>query len=275
MPIFHAIVLGITQGLTEFFPVSSSGHLELVPWLFQWNHFEGDSRMENTFDVALHLGTLSGLVLCLWGDVQRHARAGLGALVGRQPWDTDAKIGWLLLLSAAPAAIAATLLEPFLLKLSDRIGIILIGLALFGLLLWLVDSQARGKRSFRGFSGRDALKIGTAQSLALLPGVSRSGITITVARMTGYDRPHAARLAFLMGIPIIAGAGLHRSYGVLSDGLPAGMWPALIAGTLTAAITGWVALKFTLRWVQSHSYAGFAMYRVILAAGAMLVLYMR
>jgi undecaprenyl-diphosphatase len=117
--------------------------------------------------------------------------------------------------------------------------------------------------------------MGAAQSLALLPGVSRSGIAITVARMTGYDRPHAARLAFLMGIPIIAGAGLHRSYGVLSDGLPAGMWPALITGTLTAAITGWVALRFTLRWVQSHSYAGFAIYRVILAVAAMFVLYMR
>tara|TARA_Y100001949_G_scaffold101972_1_gene85973 strand:- start:128 stop:955 length:828 start_codon:yes stop_codon:yes gene_type:complete len=275
MPIFHAIVLGITQGLTEFVPVSSSGHLELIPWLFQWNHFAGDSRMENTFDVALHLGTLSGLLVCLWTDVQLYARAGLGALVGRQPWNTDAKIGWLLLLSSVPAAIAATLFESFLLKQSGRVGIIAIGLAVFGLLLWLVDRQERTARSFHDFSGRDALKIGVAQSLALLPGVSRSGITITAARMIGYDRPRAARLAFLMGIPIIAGAGVHRWYGVLSDGLPAGMWPALIAGTLTAAVTGSLALRFTLRWVQSHSYFGFAMYRLAIAAGVIVVLYTR
>ena len=127
----------------------------------------------------------------------------------------------------------------------------------------------------REFSGQDAVKMGMAQSLALLPGVSRSGITITVARMMGYDRQRAARLVFLMGIPIIAGAGLYRCYGVLSEGLPPGMWPALIAGTLTATLTGWSALRITLHWVQSHTYAGFGIYRVILAAGVMVVLYIR
>ena len=275
MPIFHAIVLGITQGLTEFFPVSSSGHLEVIPWFFGWNHFAGDSRMENTFDVALHLGTLTGLLAVLWKDVRVYSRAGLQALTGRQPWTAEAKIAWMLLLSAIPAAVTAIAFEQFLLEQSSRIGLIAGGLAVFGLLLWIVDSRSKTVRWEREFSGQDAVKMGMAQSLALLPGVSRSGITITVARMMGYDRQRAARLVFLRGIPIIAGAGFYRCYGVLSEGLPPGMWPALIAGTLTATLTGWSALRITLHWVQSHTYAGFAIYRVILAAGVMVVLYIR
>ncbi|SUZ72525.1 uncharacterized protein METZ01_LOCUS25379 [marine metagenome] len=275
MPIFHAIILGIAQGLTEFVPVSSSGHLELIPWLFQWNHFDGDSRIENTFDVALHLGTLSALLTVLRKEALLYSRAGLRALLGRQRWNSDAKIGWLLLLSAAPAAVAAILFESFLLKQSSRIAVIAIGLGAFGLLLWVVDTRAKADPSRPDFSGPDALKIGAGQALALLPGVSRSGITITVARMLGYDRHRSASVAFLMGIPIIAGAGLYRCYGVFSDGLPTGMWPALIAGALTAAVTGWLALRFTLRWVQSHTYAGFAVYRLALALAVMAVLYMR
>ena len=105
MPIFHAIVLGVTQGLTEFLPISSSGHLGIIPWLFQWNHFDGDTRMENTFDVAVHFGTLVGSVICLWGDVRRYSSAGLLALVGRRPWNNQARFAWFLLLSALPAAI--------------------------------------------------------------------------------------------------------------------------------------------------------------------------
>jgi Uncharacterized bacitracin resistance protein len=113
MPVFQAIVLGITQGLTEFLPISSSGHLEIVPWLFSWNEFVGDSRAENTFDVALHFGTLIGAAIYLRKDICFYSKAGLSALVGRRPWNAEAKIGWLLLLSAITAAIVAVIFEPF------------------------------------------------------------------------------------------------------------------------------------------------------------------
>jgi len=275
MPIFHAIVLGITQGLTEFLPVSSSGHLGIIPWLFQWNDFAGDTRMENTFDVALHLGTLIGSVACLRDDVRIYSRAGLSAIAGRRNWDGEAKFGWFLLLSALPAAAVAALFESFFLAQSNRVGLIAIGLATFGLLLWTVDRRTRNESSTSDLSLSRAAMLGCGQCLALFPGVSRSGINITIARTLGYGRPDAARIAFLMGLPIIGGAALYRMLGVASDGLPSGMWSVLIVGTVTSAVTGWLAVRIMLRWVRTHSYAGFAAYRVCLALMITAVLFAR
>ena len=275
MPIFHAIVLGITQGLTEFLPVSSSGHLGIIPWLFQWNDFAGDTRMENTFDVALHLGTLIGSVACLRDDVRIYSRAGLSAIAGRRNWDGEAKFGWFLLLSALPAAAVAALFESFFLAQSNRVGLIAIGLATFGLLLWTVDRRTRNESSTSDLSLSRAAMLGCGQCLALFPGVSRSGINITIARTLGYGRTEAARVAFLMGLPIIGGAALYRMLGVASDGLPSGMWNALIVGTITSALTGWLAVRIMLRWVRTHSYAGFAAYRVCLALMITAVLFAR
>ena len=275
MPIFHAIVLGITQGLTEFLPISSSGHLEIIPWLFNWNEFVGDTRAENTFDVALHFGTLLGAATYLRKDVYFYSKAGLRAVIGRQPWDTHAKIGWFLLLSALPAALVAVIFESFLLRQSDRIGLIAVGLAFFGVILWLVDRSSRDERSTSELSLSHSLAMGIGQCVALLPGVSRSGIIITTARKLGYGRPDAARLAFLMGLPIIAGAALFRTVEVVTDGMPSGMGAALFAGTATSALTGWGAVHAMLRWTQSRSYGGFAMYRVVLALVLIAVLLAR
>jgi undecaprenyl-diphosphatase len=275
MPIFHAIVLGVTQGLTEFLPVSSSGHLGIIPWLFQWNHFNGDTRMENTFDVALHLGTLIGSVACLWGDVRTYSRAGLSAVVGRTPWNEEAKFGWFLVFSAVPAAIVAASFESFFLTQSNRIGLIASGLAVFGVLLWAVDRGFRTKANVKDLTMPRAALLGCGQCLALLPGVSRSGVSITIARSLGYDRSDSARIAFLMGLPIIGGAALYRLIGVISDGLPSGMWSVLAAGTISSAVTGWFAVQVMLRWVRTHSYAGFAAYRVCLALAIAIVLIAR
>ena len=275
MPIFHAIVLGITQGLTEFLPISSSGHLEIVPWLFDWNDFVGDTRAENTFDVALHFGTFIGAAIYLWKDICSYATAGLSALIGRGPWDTEAKIGWFLLLSALPAAFVAVLFEPFLLRQSDRIGLIAVGLAFFGVILWLVDRSSSNERSTNELSLSHSIAMGVGQCVALLPGVSRSGIMITTARKLGYGRPHATRLAFLMGLPIISGAALFRSVEVATDGMPSDMGVALLAGTATSAFTGWCAVHAMLRWIQSRSYGGFAIYRVAMALLVTAVLFAR
>ena len=265
MPVFHAIVLGITQGLTEFLPISSSGHLEIIPWLFNWEEFVGDTRAENTFDVALHFGTLCGAATYLWNDISSYSKAGISALIGRQSWDTDAKVGWFLLLSALPAAAVAVTFEGFLLRQSSRIELIAVGLALFGVILWLVDRSSSDERSTRELSLFHSITMGIGQCLSLLPGVSRSGIIITTARKLGYGRSHAARIAFLMGLPIIAGAALFRAAEVAVDGIPSGMGAALLAGTVTSALTGWCAVHAMLRWTQSRSYGGFALYRVAMA----------
>lgn len=275
MPIFQAIVLGITQGLTEFLPISSSGHLEIVPWLFNWNEFAGDSKAENTFDVSLHFGTLIGAATYLRKDICFYSKAGLSALVGRRPWNAEAKIGWLLLLSSMPAAIVAVIFEPFLLRQSDRLGLIAVGLAVFGVILWLVDRSGRDERSTSELSLAHSFAMGIGQCVALLPGVSRSGIMITTARKLGYGRPHAARLAFLMGLPIIAGAALFRSVEVAADGMPSDMGAALLAGTATSAITGWCAVHAMLRWTESRGYGGFAIYRVSVALLIAMVLMVR
>ena len=155
-----------------------------------------------------------------------------------------------------PAAIVAASFESFFLTQSNRIGLIASGLAVFGVLLWAVDRGFKTKANIKDLTMSRAALLGCGQCLALLPGVSRSGVSITIARSLGYDRSDSARIAFLMGLPIIGGAALYRLIGVISDGLPSGMWSVLAAGTISSAVTGWFAVHVMLRWVRSHSYAG-------------------
>ena len=269
MPIFHAIVLGITQGLAEFLPISSSGHLELVPWLFGWDDFDGDAALENAFDVALHVGTLVGALAYLWSDVVNYTVAGLGAATKRREWDQDARIAWFLLASAVPAAIAGVLLEDLLLDLGENVGMIAVLLIVFGLLLLVADrlpaARDEAGRPVEEFGIRDALLMGAGQACALLPGVSRSGVTITVGRALHFDRNSTARIAFLMSLPLIAGAGVYRGLSVMRDGFPSELAGGFVAGMLAAAVTGWVAVWGTLKFVRSRTFTPFVVYRI--AAG--------
>ncbi|MGY9074454.1 MAG: undecaprenyl-diphosphate phosphatase [Acidimicrobiales bacterium] len=273
MPIFHAIVLGIAQGLAEFLPISSSGHLELIPWMFGWDDFGGDQDLENTFDVALHVGTLVGAVAYLWSDIVKYTAAGLGSAFRKRPWDNDARIAWFLLVSAVPAAVVGVLLEDLLLDLGENTALIAILLIVFGLLLLFADRlpTARGGpdaeslgRGVDSFTLSDAMKMGVAQACALLPGVSRSGVTITVGRALRFDRNATARIAFLMSLPLIAGAGAYRGLGIVSTGFPVGMASGFAAGMTAAAITGWFAVWGTLKFVRSRTFAPFVAYRVAL-----------
>lgn len=269
MSLVHALVLGITQGLTEFLPVSSSGHLEIVPWLLGWDDFGGDTRLENAFDVALHVGTLVGALAFLRADVGRYSRAGIGALVGRHEWDGDAMIGWMLLASAVPAAAVGVLLESQLLDLAENIVLIAGLLIAFGLLLLWADRRpaARSGRGVEVFSWRDAALMGAGQACALLPGVSRSGVTMTVGRALRFDRSASARLAFLMSLPLIGGAGLYRGLSLASDGFPMELMGSFLVGMASAAVTGWCAVWATLRFLRSHTYTPFVVYRVVLGLG--------
>ena len=227
MPILHAIVLAVVQGLTEFFPVSSSGHLAIVPWLFGWDDFAGQPELATAFDVALHLGTLAGAVAYFRKDLWRYATAGV-AMVGdaelrKNPTD-DARIAWLLLFTAIPGAITGVLLGGVLDSLDDEFWFIGLMLIVFGLVLAWADRLA-GSRPTEEF--RDALLMGAGQAFALQPGVSRSGVTMTVGRWLGFERQATVRISFLMSIPIIAGAGAYSLIEVLgAGGIPADMRPA-------------------------------------------------
>ncbi len=254
MPILHAIVLGIVQGLTEFLPISSSGHLAVVPWLFHWKELTTNHDLNQTFDVALHIGTFIGALAYFWRDI----------------WDiivTPARhrLGLLLLLSTIPAGLVGVVFEE---ALADaNIWLIGVMLIVFALVLQVADrrpSTRAAEMGDRPFGLRDAAIMGVAQAVALQPGVSRSGVTITAGRFLGFDRESAARLSFLMAMPVIAGAGFVKGLKVLADG---GLGPGLAApffwGMLASAVTGAAAVFLLLRLVKTHSFTPFVGYRVI------------
>jgi undecaprenyl-diphosphatase len=269
MPILHAIVLGITQGLSEFLPISSSGHLRLVPWLFGWDDFAGQEHLQKTFDVALHLGTLVGALAYFRADVVRYVRAGFrrDALS-----TTDGRVAWLLVASTVPAAITGALFADVIEEKTGYIWLIATMLIVFALVLAWADRQP-GTRAVDDLTLRDALVMGVGQAVALQPGVSRSGVTMTAGRLTGLGRDGAARFAFLMSLPITAGALVFKAVDVAAEGgIPDGFHAPFAWGIVASGITGWVAVWGTLRLIRTRTFTPFVVYRVLVGIGV-LVLY--
>jgi undecaprenyl-diphosphatase len=300
MSLIHALVLGITQGLAEYLPISSSGHLRLVPWLFNWDDFAGHPELEMAFDVSLHLGTLMGAVAYFRKDLVRLAQGGVLVLRTRRsparvgavetgvhpvpedardpilamsPMD-DGRLAWLLLLSAIPAATIGAALEGIFNDLGETEWLIGAFLVVFGLVLLWAD-RLGGRRGADTFRVRDALFLGSAQAVALAPGVSRSGATITAARWRGFSRDAAARLSFLMSLPITGGAVAFELFDMFftEGGVPPGFGGALIVGILSSAVTGWVAVWGTLHLVRNHTFKPFVVYRVVVGVAVMLAVF--
>ena len=264
MPLLHAIVLGLVQGLAEFLPISSSGHLLLVPWIFGWNDF-ADPSIEKAFDVALHLGTLVAVIGYFRRDLAKYISKGTMLVIKRQkPADPDGRLAWFLVISALPAAAVGAVAEDQIDEKLGTPGLIAASLVLFGLILLWADRR-HGKRTIDELELNDALKIGAAQIIALNPGTSRSGITMTAARLLGFSRDAAARASFLMAIPVTSGAVVLKLAKLVSDGIPEGLLTPMIVGIVTAAISGWVAVWGTLRLVRTRSFAPFVLYRIELA----------
>jgi undecaprenyl-diphosphatase len=272
MSILHAFILGLTQGLTEFFPVSSSGHLAIVPWVFGWDDFGDNETLAKGFDVALHLGTLVGAVAYFRRDLVRYFVGGMQAVFKRdQPVTEDGRIAWLLVLSAVPAFIVGAALNSTIESLDDQYALIGVMLIVFALLLLWADSLD-GERGLDSFGVRDALAMGLGQALALQPGVSRSGVTITVGRLRRLDRDTAARVSFLMSLPVIAGAGLFQFLQVQADGgIPSSFLPAFFWGMVASAVSGFAAVWITLRWVRTRTFTPFVIYRVVLGVGVIIL----
>ena len=263
MSILQAIVLGLVQGATEFAPVSSSGHLILVPWMFGWGAI-GDADLQKSFDVALHMGTLLGALIYFRHDVARYAGAWFRSIVARQMSTPDARIAWALFVGTIPGAIAGALFENVI---QEKLGaplLIALMLVAFALLLVFVDRRARSDRAFDTIGPREGLLLGTAQALALQPGVSRSGVTITAARAMGLDRESAARFSFLLSLPIIAGAGAYKAVDLAQTGLQ-GHAAEFVAGMVASAISGFVVIWGVLRYLKRHDFMIFLWYRVAVA----------
>ena len=264
MGILQAIVLGLVQGATEFAPVSSSGHLILVPWMFGWMLI-GDSDVQKAFDVALHVGTLIGALIYFRHDVARYLGAWFRSIAARQMSTPDARIAWALVVGTIPGAIAGALFENVI---QEKLGaplLIALMLVAFALLLVIVDRRARSDRPFDSIGPREGLLLGTAQALALQPGVSRSGVTITAARAMGLDRESAARFSFLLSLPIIAGAGAYKAVDLAQTGLQ-GHAAEFVAGMVASAISGFLVIWGVLKYLKRHDFMIFLWYRVAVAA---------
>ena len=263
MTILQAIVLGLVQGATEFAPVSSSGHLILVPWILGWEAI-GDVDLQKTFDVALHLGTLIGALIYFRHDVARYLVAWVRSIRARRVSTPDERIAWALAIGTIPGALVGALFEDVI---QDRLGaplLIAVMLVVFGVVLVVVDRVARSDRALETIGPRTGLALGTAQALALQPGVSRSGVTITAARALGLDRESAARFSFLLSLPIIAGAGIYKAIEVAGTGLQ-GFAAEFVAGMAAAAVSGFVVIRWLLRYLRRHDFTIFLWYRIAVA----------
>ncbi|MEK7824382.1 MAG: undecaprenyl-diphosphate phosphatase [Candidatus Eisenbacteria bacterium] len=250
----QAAVLGAVQGVTEFLPISSSAHLYVIPRLLGWPY------AGVAFDVALHWGTLLALIAAFWGDWLALARA---ALAGERPERDAARATWLkLAVASVPAAIAGLLLQDLAETRLRALPLQAVTLAIFGFLLWWVDRSRPAGREVRDPGWGVCLFMGAAQSLALVPGVSRSGITITAGRAAGLARVSAARFSFLLATPITFGAGL-----VELRHLPHELPVATLAiGVVSAAVTGFLAIRGLIRWLGRAGFGVFFVYRLALAA---------
>jgi undecaprenyl-diphosphatase len=256
MTVFQAVVLGLVQGLAEFLPISSSAHLVLVPWVFGWP----DPGL--AFDVALHVGTLVA-VLWYFRDEWVRLTQSAFALLRTRRVDTEEKRRFLhIVVATIPAAIGGLLLEDYAESTFRSPSLIAITLMVMGVVLWAADRYAPRDRPLGSMTLRDAVLIGLAQVFALVPGVSRSGSTMTAGRALRLDRQAAAMFSFLMSMPITAAAAVLKVPALLrSDDLT-----TLVVGILASAVSGWLAIAVLLRYLSKHSFGVFALYRLALGA---------
>jgi undecaprenyl-diphosphatase len=259
MPLYQVVILAIVQGLTEFLPISSSAHLALAPWLFGWK----DQGL--TFDIALHFGTLAAIVIYFWRDwLQIIAQAiGIDYTPDRE-LARNRSLLWLLVAGTIPVGIAGLLFE----KKAEStwrnpwvIGSMLVGV---GVLMWVAEAVARRVRNIGDVKAPDAMTIGLAQALAVVPGTSRSGITITAALFRDFDRHSAARFSFLLSTPAIAAAAAKAFWDLHKHGgIPTDERSSFIVGMLVSALTGSLVIAFFLNYLRGHTLRPFIIYRVI------------
>lgn len=263
MTVFQAVILGLVQGLAEFLPISSSAHLVLAPWVFGWS----DPGL--SFDVALHVGTLVAVLWYFRAEWVKLTQSAIALLRTRKA-DTEDKRRFLyLVVATVPAAIGGILLEDYAETTFRSPALMAVTLMVMGVVLWAVDRYAVKDRALSSLGVRDAVLIGLAQVLALVPGVSRSGSTMTAGRALGFDRQSAAVFSFLMSMPVTAAAALLKVPDLLrTEGITA----TLVAGVISAGVSSWLAIAVLLRYVSRHSFGVFAVYRLALGVVILMLL---
>jgi len=270
--VLQALLLGLVQGLTEFIPVSSSGHLILVPWLFGWHFFIDNPSLNKTFDVALHFGTFIAVLVYFWRQVISILRSWFHSLRKRRVDNAEERLAWLLLIATIPAALIGAAFESFV---EDALGkpiLICILMIAFALVMLAADRLARLDKTIADLRWPGALGIGVAQAVALSPGVSRSGITMVTGLFLGLNREAAARFSFLLSVPVIGGAAALKGAELAKDGLPAGTAVPFLVGMAAAAVSGFAAIWFMLRYLRTHTFTLFVVYRLAVAGALLLVI---
>ena len=268
MDIYQAIILGVVQGLTEFLPVSSSGHLILIPNIFGWEDFTNNLL----FDVSVHLGTSLAVIIFFWNDWWRMVRAFLKRISDPQQIfsDPDSRLLLLIIIGTIPAVVIGLLFKDLIVEQLRDPRVVAITLIVFAFVLWAADKLGSKTRKISSLNLKDAILIGFSQALALIPGVSRSGITITTGLFSGLDRQGAARFSFLLSTPVIIGAGLLSFKEALEgsgETLSAG---AFAVGMVSSAIVGFLTIKYMLKFISSHNYNVFVWYRIVVGTIATL-----
>jgi len=260
-PPFQALLLGILQGLTEFLPISSSAHLILLPWFFQWNNPLLDSL---PFDVALHAGTLLAVLWYFWRDWLGLIGGFFRILARRSARDFQERLVLYIILATIPAGIVGFLLEKTVESTFRSPALIVLPLILVSFLMVYAERKARLSHPLEGMTLKDAMVIGVAQAMALLPGVSRSGITITAGLLQGYRRETATRFSFLLSTPAIGGATLLQARHLLLAGPDD--WFLIGIGFVSSVLVGYLAIAFLMRYLRAHTLNLFVGYRLVLAA---------
>jgi undecaprenyl-diphosphatase len=257
MPLYQAIILAIIQGLTEFLPVSSTAHLTIIPQLLKWQ----DPGL--SFDVALHLGTLAAVLIYFFRDWVQVILNGIGIPYrGAHPDENSRSLLWLLVLGTIPAALAGLKFEKYADEALRTPYIIGAAMIVFGILMWLADRVSIAKNGLDQMRRPDALAVGLAQALAIVPGVSRSGVTLTTARFRGFSREAAARFSFLLSTPIIAGAAAKKAWELHKTGLAADMRLPYLVGIAVSGVVGLAVIAFFIKYLRNHNLNVFVFYRI-------------
>jgi len=274
LSILQAIVLGVVQGLTEFIPVSSSAHLVLVPWLLGWQF---DEKTAFVFDVLVQWGTLVGVFAYFWRDIGSIARGVVGGLVRRAPFESfEAKLGWWVILATLPAVMLGLLLKDTFEQTFSAPAIVAVLLFVTAAILIVAERLGKRVRELSAFDSGDAVVMGLWQVLSLFPGVSRSGATIGGGMLRHLDRSAAARFSFLMSIPALLGAGVIAINDLLADSaLLSTLSLPIVAGFLSAAVSGYLCIRWLLGYLQKRSLDVFAAYCIGFGALNLIIAFVR
>lgn len=258
MEIYQALILGVVQGLTELLPISSSAHLTIIPWMFGWTNNSGFNEAFNGFDVALHFGTLLAIGLYFFKDWLNLIKGGFEQVVKKKK-TTEGRMFWYIVLATIPGGIIGFILDKFLEDALTKPLIIAIALIVMGIILYIADKKAKSNITYEQMTLKQTFLIGLSQALAFIPGVSRSGVTMTTARIMGIERESAAKYSFMLSAPIVLAATVFKVKDFVFS-IP------FFIGIIASFIVGIFVIKFLLNYLKKGSFKAFAIYRVILGA---------